>query len=235
MPTQESPPMSPIRSLLTGLLRLIVLAALWGAALFGLSGDFGWLMAWLYIGAYVGLALVTTFAIGPELRAERATGITSETSPVQRLVTVLALLGWLGIQIVAALERRLWPDLFVVPGGVAWVALALVVAGMLFGVWSMLTNAYFSSGVRIQEDRGQSVVAAGPYRVVRHPGYAGFVIMTLATPLVLDSLLAFIPAAILIAALVIRTVDEDRTLRRDLPGYEHYTHQTRYRLVPGVW
>jgi protein-S-isoprenylcysteine O-methyltransferase Ste14 len=235
MSTGESPPMSPIRSLLTALVRLAVLVLLWGGALFGLSGDFGWLMAWLYIGAYVAMALVTMVAIGPELRAERATGLIREKSRVQQVASALAVLGWLGAQAVAALERRFWPDLFTVPAGVAWAALALVVAGMLFGVWSMLINRYFSSGVRIQEDRGQTVVTAGPYRVVRHPGYAGFIVMALATPFALDSLLAFIPAILLCAAIVIRTADEDRTLCRDLPGYDAYTHRTRWRLLPGVW
>jgi protein-S-isoprenylcysteine O-methyltransferase Ste14 len=235
MSTDESPPMSPIRTLLAAFVRLAVLIALWGAILFGLSGDFGWLMAWLYIGAYVAVALVTMVAIGPGLRAERATGLFREKSRVQQLASALAVVGWLGAQAAAALERRFWPDLFTVPTGVAWVALALVVGGMLFGVWSMLTNRYFSSGVRIQSDRGQTVVTAGPYRVVRHPGYAGFVVMALATPFVLDSLLAFIPAALLCAGIVIRTAEEDRTLRRDLLGYDAYTHRTRYRLFPGIW
>jgi protein-S-isoprenylcysteine O-methyltransferase Ste14 len=235
MSTAESPPTGPTRSLLTALVRLTVLVLLWGAALFGLSGDFGWLMAWLYIGAYGVVALVTMVAIGPEMRTERATGLIREKSRVQQVASVLAVLGWLGTQAVAALERRFWPDLFTIPTGVAWVALVLVIAGLLFGVWAMLTNRYFSSGVRIQEDRGQTVVAAGPYRVVRHPGYTGFIVMALATPFVLDSLLAFIPAALLCAAIIIRTADEDRTLRHELPGYDAYTHRTRWRLLPGVW
>jgi protein-S-isoprenylcysteine O-methyltransferase Ste14 len=99
----------------------------------------------------------------------------------------------------------------------------------------MLTNEFFSRDVRIQEDRGHAVVSDGPYRLVRHPGYAGFIVATLATPLVLGSLWALIPAALATAGLVVRTALEDRTLKEELDGYREFAQQTRYRLLPGIW
>jgi protein-S-isoprenylcysteine O-methyltransferase Ste14 len=100
----------------------------------------------------------------------------------------------------------------------------------------MLVNPHFEKFVRIQHDRSHKVIDAGPYRIVRHPGYA-FVIpgFVLCPPLVLGSWWSFIPAAAAVTVLVIRTALEDRTLRNELPGYKEYAHRVRYRLLPGVW
>jgi protein-S-isoprenylcysteine O-methyltransferase Ste14 len=89
--------------------------------------------------------------------------------------------------------------------------------------------------VSIQKDRGHTVVTDGPYRYVRHPGYAGSILFTIATPLVLGSLWAFIPCGLAAALFVVRTALEDRTLQEELDGYKEYAQQTRYRLLPGIW
>jgi len=89
--------------------------------------------------------------------------------------------------------------------------------------------------VRIQTDRGHQVVSTGPYRWIRHPGYAGALLTYLATPLFLDSRWAFIPALYLAIVMVIRTSLEDRALQNELDGYRDYAGQVRYRLLPGVW
>jgi protein-S-isoprenylcysteine O-methyltransferase Ste14 len=100
----------------------------------------------------------------------------------------------------------------------------------------MLVNPHFEKTVRIQRDRSHKVIDAGPYRIVRHPGYAcvipGFV---LCPPLVLGSWWSFVPALAAVIVLVIRTALEDRTLRNELPGYKEYAQRVRYRLLPGVW
>jgi protein-S-isoprenylcysteine O-methyltransferase Ste14 len=99
----------------------------------------------------------------------------------------------------------------------------------------MLENKFFSGVVRIQKDRGHTVVSTGPYAWVRHPGYAGTLGVYLVTPLLLDSRWAFIPAVMLVVALVVRTALEDRTLQKELPGYKEFTQKTRYRLIPWIW
>jgi protein-S-isoprenylcysteine O-methyltransferase Ste14 len=113
--------------------------------------------------------------------------------------------------------------------------LAGVATGLAASSWAMLTNAYFSSTVRIQRERGHHVITDGPYRFVRHPGYGGYVIFAGATPLLLGSLGAFVPATIVIAAIVARTWLEDRTLRVELDGYDDYSRRVRYRLIPRLW
>jgi protein-S-isoprenylcysteine O-methyltransferase Ste14 len=99
----------------------------------------------------------------------------------------------------------------------------------------MVENRYFSAVARIQKDRGQEVVTTGPYRVVRHPSYAGAILASLALPLMLDALWSLIPALLLVVAVVVRTALEDQMLMADLEGYQRYALRTRCRLVPGLW
>ena len=114
---------------------------------------------------------------------------------------------------------------------------ALVIAALAYAIspWAMRVNAYFSKIVRIQEDRGHSVVSSGPYRIVRHPTYLGTILFELVTPIMLGSLWALIPGALTALLFIVRTALEDRTLREELPGYQAYAERVRYRLLPGVW
>lgn len=99
----------------------------------------------------------------------------------------------------------------------------------------MIANRYFSASARIQTDREQTVVASGPYRMVRHPAYAGGVLAGVALPFMLATLWALIPAVLTAIGTILRTALEDRMLREGLPGYQTYAQQTRYRLLPQVW
>jgi len=109
------------------------------------------------------------------------------------------------------------------------------VLGATLMAWAMQSNKFFSSVVRIQKDRGHTVVTGGPYRFIRHPGYAGMSGFMLATPLILNSRWAFAPAVATAAVTVLRTMLEDRTLRRELENYADYACEVRYRLLPAVW
>jgi protein-S-isoprenylcysteine O-methyltransferase Ste14 len=138
------------------------------------------------------------------------------------------------VWIVAGLNVRFgWPP----PVPIGWQVLGaiLFVLSTLFGTWAMLENRFFSAVVRIQTDRGHTVVTTGPYHFVRHPGYAAGIFGYLAMPLLLNSLWAFIPALLTIVLIIVRTKLEDETLQAELPGYVEYTQHTRYRLLPGVW
>jgi protein-S-isoprenylcysteine O-methyltransferase Ste14 len=99
----------------------------------------------------------------------------------------------------------------------------------------MLENTHFEPTVRIQRDRDNREVDTGPYGHVRHPGYAGFLLVILSTPALVLSWWAYAPAAALVAVLVVRTFLEERTLRDELPGYREYADRVRHRFVPGVW
>jgi protein-S-isoprenylcysteine O-methyltransferase Ste14 len=121
------------------------------------------------------------------------------------------------------------------PEALFYPALIVMVAAYLFGDWAMVENEHCELFVRIQGDRGHRVVTTGPYRFVRHPGYLGAILGTLATPPILGSAWTFVPAALIVLLLIVRTHLEDRVLRQELAGYEEYAQKTRYRLLPLVW
>ena len=203
-----------------------------------ITGNWGWWEGWAYVTvSIVGFVLSRWLAARrhPDLIAERARFMDhKDAKPWDRLLAPLVALGSVVILVVAGLDVRFgWSpsfDLLVRVGG-----LAVVIAGYILGSYALMENRFFSGMVRIQRERGHRVVSGGPYRWVRHPGYAGAIATYLAMPPLLSSLWAWLPAAGLVAILVVRTRLEDATLRAELEGYEAYAGRVRYRLLPGVW
>ena len=101
--------------------------------------------------------------------------------------------------------------------------------------WAMVVNRHFEATVRIQMDRGHTTVTRGPYRVVRHPGYLGQILLYLGMPLALGSLWGFALGLLMAAVFIGRTVKEDDTLRKELKGYQEYAARVRKRLIPFIW
>jgi protein-S-isoprenylcysteine O-methyltransferase Ste14 len=220
-------------------LRLVLLGLLGPVLLLASSGDLGWVEGWAYSGfalAFTVFGRLVLFSRSPGLAQERATGLCREgVRPWDRRIVL-----WIGlvlpilVMLAAGLDHQFggsprWP---------VWVraaAAAPTAAGALLSLWAALTNPFFSSVARIQTDRGQRVVTSGPYRLVRHPGYAGTIGFNLFTPLALGSLWAFAPAGLIVLLIVLRTRLEDKMLNEGLSGYATYAGRTRYRLVPGVW
>jgi protein-S-isoprenylcysteine O-methyltransferase Ste14 len=121
----------------------------------------------------------------------------------------------------------------------AAIVYALVLMAFLAGhglfLWAKRVNPFFSSVVRLQTDRGQTVCREGPYRFCRHPGYLGGLLFGLATPVVLGSYWALVPQGLAALLLVGRAVLEDRMLTLDLLWYAEYKETVRFRLIPGLW
>lgn len=113
-----------------------------------------------------------------------------------------------------------------------WLGL-LAAASLVF--WTVMTNTYLSRYVRIQDDRHQKVVIAGPYRFIRHPMYLGVILLFLSLGSALGSLYTLIRGIIIDILFIIRTAKEDKTLHEESGGYPDYTQQVRYRLFPGIW
>jgi protein-S-isoprenylcysteine O-methyltransferase Ste14 len=203
-----------------------------------ISGDWGWWQGWVYavvtILSFVVSRLIVR-RVHPDLIQERARFMDAkDTKPWDKVLAPMLALGSILIAIVAGLDRFYgWSSAFPVWVNVA--ALIVIVLGYTFSSWALIVNRFFSGTVRIQTERGHHVVTDGPYRLVRHPGYAGALLGFVLIPLLLDSLWALLPAGLLVAVVVIRTALEDRTLQAELPGYAEYAQKTRYRLVPGVW
>ena len=171
--------------------------------------------------------------LSPHLLAERL-GPRKGAKPWDTAIMSALGLTQLARYIVAGLDQRYgWTG--GVSRGSQVTALVLCALGCAVVVWATASNAFFSQIVRIQAERGHAVVTGGPYRYVRHPGYAGAILFELAVPVLLASGWAFIPSGLGAILLVLRTALEDRTLRAELAGCGDYARQVRYRLLPGIW
>jgi len=211
---------------------LLVVAAI----LFISSGDMGWVWAWVYIAMGVAILTINALVIlptTPELAAERSR-VAENTKGWDRAAVALIFISGGGIFLVAGLDERFsWsPPLAT---AIHILALATVILAQALFIWAMASNRFFAKTVRIQGERGHTVVSGGPYRFVRHPGYAANVVTMFAVSLLLGSLWALIPAALSALAFIVRTALEDKTLQAELNGYKDYAARVRYRLLPGVW
>jgi len=120
-------------------------------------------------------------------------------------------------------------------GSAWWLALLILGVGWGFANWSMIVNPFFEKTVRIQSEHDHQVIDCGPYAIIRHPGYVGFIAWILTTPVLLGASWAWPPAILAAGALLVRTWLEDRTLADELSGYRDYAERVPARLIPGVW
>jgi len=207
---------------------------------FWVSGsDSGWWQAWVYSG------LVFTAGIGGRVWAERQhPGLMSERikfgkSPGVKgwdkvLSPLMAFFGSFPLYIVAGLDHRFgWSSVF--PTWLNITGFFVVAIGSSFAIWALVENRFFSSTVRIQTDRGHVVCDSGPYRIIRHPGYAGIILTLPGIALALGSVWTLVPAAIALIITVIRTALEDQALLDELPGYREYAQRVRHRLIPWIY
>jgi protein-S-isoprenylcysteine O-methyltransferase Ste14 len=217
--------------------REIIGVAMVAVILFLSAGRLDWVMGWAMVGIYAlwsGANALLLIPRSPELLAERAKRHNEGMKSWDKLILSIIGLATLTKYIVAGLDFRCgWTTQL--PLTIQVIALVISALGYALGTWAMVANAYFSMIVRIQEDRGHAVVSDGPYRYVRHPGYAGTTAFELATPLMLGSLWALIPGVLAAVLTIVRTALEDRTLQEELDGYRDYAQQVRYRLLPGIW
>jgi protein-S-isoprenylcysteine O-methyltransferase Ste14 len=149
------------------------------------------------------------------------------------LLPIYILLAYYGIYLIAGLGIRFqWPQL-----SVSWLyagAILYLISGV-FTVWPVMANKHFESTSRIQNDRAQTVVSTGPYRIVRHPGYLGIVIWGVAMIMIFGTIAIGIAAIIIIIVIAIRTYLEDTMLKHELNGYLEYAGKVKYRLIPFIW
>jgi protein-S-isoprenylcysteine O-methyltransferase Ste14 len=211
------------------------LFAVFGAILFGAAGKVAWLRGWAYLLITLGLeigTLVILARIAPETIRQRGAGHSGVKGFDKAFAGAWLLLALVTPLVAGLDERHQWSS---IPMAALYISIVPLIIASGLGGWAMVENEHFEQFVRIQVDRAHRVVTSGPYRIIRHPGYAGFIIGALVTPLMLGSWWTFGPAGALILLLIIRTALEDGTLRRELEGYEAYAQRTRWRLLPGVW
>lgn len=218
------------------ILRIIFAILLVFFLVFGSAGTFRWPEAWAFLILYfiaVGGMLIWLKINDPELLKERMSAKKDIKSWDKKIILVYTFL--LMIMIATA-------GLDAVRFGWSHVPLSLKIVGFFGFVptfflvfWAMNENTYLSEVVRIQKDRGHRVCTTGPYKYVRHPMYAGVILIILCLPLALGSFYALIPGSLIILLFILRTFLEDKMLQDELPGYRDYARTVRYKLIPGIW
>ena len=186
----------------------------------------------MYLSILAAIILASLLVLDPGLLRERMRPGGKRPPLGLHLFTIVLFLHW----IVAGLDRGRfhWSDS--VPLWIQALGLIAVAGGYALCFWAMAVNRFFSSVVRIQAERGQYVVTTGPYAYVRHPGYLGGILITVASGAALGSWLAAVLLVVLsLPFLLHRAVMEDRVLIAELPGYRNYARRVRWRLLPGIW
>jgi protein-S-isoprenylcysteine O-methyltransferase Ste14 len=231
-PAVDPKPMSRITAIAYAVISPLVFVAL----VFLPVGRLDWIPGWIFLAVFAtafGLSALLIARFNPVIF--RARSRFQPGTKTWDLILVALILAGMGVEIpVATLDagREGWSD---VPGTAVVIGYLLLTAGIAVTAWAQLVNPFFEPGVRIQTERAHRVITSGPYRIVRHPGYAAAMAFIIGTPLALASWWALLPAVTATALLILRTSWEDRLLQAGLSGYAAYARQTRHRLVPGLW
>ncbi len=220
------------------LLLASVMLALQMIIFFISAGHFLGPRPWAFFGAsftHYAISTAVQYRLNPGLLVERLK-MRREGSKLwdEILMRASNLTVLVAIPIVAGLDigRFQWSSLdvqFVVLGFVFFCVSTILVN------WAMAVNPHFEPTVRIQKDRGHKVISAGPYKIVRHPGYLAGILYTLSAPLIIGSVFAFTPVGIYVILFMIRTSLEDRTLQKELAGYADYAKKVKHKIFPGIW
>lgn len=218
-------------------LALILEAIVFAVLLFGSAGTIDWPPAWALLFIFFGVGVYITAQLArrdPALLAERMRPFIQKGQPLwdkvfMSTVSVLFVV-WF---ITMGLDRRYHGATMPVWAEVVG---AMALAASMFGFeWAARANTFLAPVVRIQTERDHHVVSTGAYAVVRHPLYASSLVFFPSTALLLGSCWGMAGAVALIAAIIVRTVMEDRELHRNLAGYKEYASRVRYRLIPFIW
>jgi protein-S-isoprenylcysteine O-methyltransferase Ste14 len=212
--------------------------ALMAMLLFVPAGTLHWPAAWVLLaelgilGFACGLWLAWT---DPDLLRERMSPLVQRDQEasdrtLMKIISI-AFVVWLVFMPLDAC-RFGWSH---VPLWVRWIGAIAIAVSLAIVHWTVLENRYAVVVVRVQRERGQHVITTGPYRFVRHPMYAGAILLFVGTPLLLGSWYGLIGAAIIMALFCVRITIEERTLRAELEGYTEYAAGVPSRLIPGVW
>ena len=234
MEKQARPHFGPTE--IRGVVSLAITLVVMGIALFVPAGTLNWPRGWWFAFVFL-VSILTSMAVlwrvNPEIFAARAQ--VSKGTPIwDYFIVAVIIVGFVAVLPVAALDdaRFHW---FPVPDWAIDLGYVLFIAGFAVTAWAQAVNRHFEPSVRVQSERGHTVIDTGPYASIRHPGYIAGSMLVVGMALTLGSIWALIPALVVVAVLVIRTLLEEQTLRAGLPGYTEYTARVRSRWIPGVW
>ena len=219
-------------------IQTVVWFGLMGAIIFGAAGTTDYAGGWIYLAEMIAISVVFgsyTARVDPGLLRERLKPPIQKDQPLADKIIIIPLLlllfGGMGFMAADAARWR-WS---MVPVAVQWAGCVLLLLAILFMFWTMRTNSFAAPVVKIQKERGQTVITTGPYAIVRHPLYFGALFYVAATSLVLGSWWGLATVPLVAAGCALRIRVEEQVLREGLRGYDDYARRVRWRLVPFVW
>jgi protein-S-isoprenylcysteine O-methyltransferase Ste14 len=206
-----------------------------GFILFYPAGSFDYWQAWVFIATFTIATIVPSLYLArtnpAALQRRMHSGPLAEGRTVQKFIIIGLVFGLVAMMALSAFDHRFgWSS---VPAVVCVIGDVLVVAGLTLGVLVVIQNSYAAATVRVEE--GQKLASRGLYKLVRHPMYAGSLILMVGIPLALGSYWGLIVLILGLLVLVFRIRDEEKMLNQELAGYSEYAQQVRYRLMPHVW
>jgi protein-S-isoprenylcysteine O-methyltransferase Ste14 len=216
---------------------VVALFAVFAVVLFLAAGTVAWTAGWAYLILFFGFVVALTwwlFRHNPGLLTERMSNFKRDQKGWDKLFFSLLnviFLAWLVLMPLDAVRFQ-WSH---VPVGLQALGAAMLLGSFELFFLVYRENSYLSPMVRIQTDRGQTVISTGPYAYVRHPMYAAALPWIVGTALLLGSGYGLLSGLVLVLLIALRAVLEERTLREELPGYDTYMTRVRYRLIPHVW
>jgi protein-S-isoprenylcysteine O-methyltransferase Ste14 len=210
----------------------VLLYAALGYGLYLLSGKQSMPFLWAVLITQTLICIVGSLMLPPELIAERIKPKGKDKDPLGTLFLSIFCVAQL---VFAVLDLSKWHLTDNVPMILQCIAFVLQALGWAGLYWAMYVNNFFSSAIRMQQDRGQKVITAGPYHWIRHPGYAFSSLAFVFESIAIGSWLSVIPALMMVAYMGYRTTLEEKMLSEELEGYAEYAAEVRYRWIPGVW
>ncbi len=213
--------------------KVLIIFLFQGILLFISARTFNWSWAWIFL--LLGLALmIINFIVLPTDLIEERGSKKRNVKAWDKTINIINIVPTVLMYTISGFDFRFgWTGNINSDINVAGITFFII--GSYFFTWSMTSNHYFSTLVRLQNERGHKVSTQGPYKFIRHPGYVGYIIMAIATPIALGSLYGLIPSGITAVLFVLRTLMEDNTLKKELSGYIEYSESVKYRLIPFLW
>ena len=203
--------------------------------LFLAAGTFNWWNGRIYliiILLHHVAKILLLYIFNPDLFQVRTKIFTENTKKYDRIFVYCFIVFSLLFYIIAGFDavRFHWSS---INNSIIFIGIPLFLIGWIIGIWAMIVNKNFTMTVSV--DKNQYLCSTGPYKIIRHPGYAGEIIIIIGTSLILGSLWSLIPAVLLISIFIIRTHLEDKVLQLELKGYHLYSKKTKFRLFPLIW
>ncbi|MDR2916285.1 MAG: isoprenylcysteine carboxylmethyltransferase family protein [Tannerella sp.] len=227
--------MNNTKLLLKSIAGFLFLFAVLSTVLFLTAGTIHYCLGWLCLAAlFIPSSIITIHIFRNDkklLESRLSVGPTSEVRPIQKIIQGVAGLLFVGLYLLSALDYRYgWSG---VPVWFSYLSDGMIVTGMSFVGWVFHVNSYLSAIIEVQDK--QKVIDSGPYAIVRHPMYLAASVMLLFTPPALGSWWGILISLLLVFAIALRALDEEKYLKTSLDGYEDYCKKVKYRIIPFVW